>query len=67
MMENVENFFEEIVKLLKELERQYGVANSGYTTLLCPRKIGVKYYCLYNCSRRSCGRLQARKLLSYIE
>ena len=36
-MENISNFYEEIMKLLTDLQRQYGVANASYTAYALER------------------------------
>ena len=45
-MENIIDFYDEIVKLLRELQRQYGVANVNYTAYALERLEN----CIITCS-----------------
>ena len=45
-MENINDFYDEIMKLLRELQRQYGVANVNYTAYALERLEN----CIITCS-----------------
>ena len=50
-MENINDFYDEIVRLLRELQRQYGIANVNYTAYALERLEN----CIITCSH--CGKL----------
>ena len=45
-MENINDFYDEIVRLLRELQRQYGIANANYTAYALERLEN----CIITCS-----------------
>ena len=46
MSANLTEFFDEIIKLLQETDRQYGIANSSYTDYA----LGRLEHCIITCT-----------------
>ena len=60
-MEDVSYFFDEIVKLLRELERQYGVATASYTAYALERL----EYSIIACTTVHCHLVEDSRLQEY--